>query len=513
MTSGRNNIEKVRSSVDIAGIVEEYGIALKKEGKILKGLCPFHSEKTPSFTVYPENQSFYCFGCCKSGDVFAFVGIKENIPFNEALQKLANRTSIVLHHDSRNNRQTNQNSTEDCTFIYSEAFKLSKQALAEPREGRQTLNFLLSRGFTEESIKSLDVGAYTPGIRKHLQTQYGDEVLKKSGLASYGMGFNYQPVLPHRNANGSIVGLIMRLILKGAYTDGTPLPKYRFTVNLDKSVPFNLYNASREIGQKKDVIIVEGHLDALCLIAHGFKNTIALGGNFLSGSNIEHVKKCGAKNIYLFLDSDEPGCAGTEKAIKSLLDHAGLYPFVITLNQKYKDANEYFLAYNEHPNPGEAFLEHIVNAKMGWKWLASRMGQGIKGDKEKLLIIEDGEEIFLKISDPICQQDFLKSFATAIGVPLADLKKKYRVQPQTGKKARSNQFLNKVKLMIESDRSILEIQDYLKRFYFENKSKMSREEKSTTSFLNTLCTQYDMRGIKDFVDVKIKAQMEAFTNG
>ncbi|OGK08696.1 MAG: hypothetical protein A2W80_15810 [Candidatus Riflebacteria bacterium GWC2_50_8] len=517
----KENIERVRMESDIVDVIMDYNVVIEQKGPVYKGLCPFHAEKTPSFTVYPETQSFYCFGCNKGGDVFAFVGMMDNTPFREAFQKLADKNVIPLNrpahkpHSMRERHNykihTEREKIDMITAAcYSEAYMMARHTLLFKSDGKIAANHLRENGFTDDHIKRLEIGAYTPSIRKHLWDIYGEERLRQTGLISYGMGYNYQLVMPHRDLKGDIVGLVARLVNCGVYSNGDPLPKYRFTNNLDKSIPFNLFGAADDIRKRREVIIVEGHFDALTLVAHDFPQVISLAGNSLSRVHIDYLKDLEVKTAYLYLDNDSPGIAATEKALKLLAGCEEIYPFVVETSQDCKDAKAYFKAYSEHPNPSEAFMERLRSAKSGWKWLADSMALKVQSDRDKVLVIEEAKDVYSMIYDPISKQDFLKTFSEGLKVSSGDLKKMFLAKPPW-KKARPNALellLERINLMITNNKSIFDIQEFIKEHYQANRHKMSRDEKNATSIINVMCGKCDIEGIRSFVDSKLAAIKE-----
>lgn len=313
-------VQAVRDAIDVARVISEH-VNLKRSGRKLKGLCPFHSEKTPSFVVDPDKQLFYCFGCQTGGDAFKFVMLTERLEFPDALRHLASRFGVPVPRHSRRDRGEGARLLD----MHGEAAALYRRALASPA-GAKARAYLESRGLGRETVERLGLG-YAPAgwdnLRNHLRGRgYKDEEIIRSGLAvarRQGSGcydrFRDRLVFPIERLGGGIIGFGGRCL-------GDDEPKY---LNSSDSPIFNkgrhLYGlaASREaIREQDEALIVEGYMDFASLWQAGVRNVVAILG---TGLTPEHARLLGrfTRRAVLNFDPDRAGRQAAERAIPVLL--------------------------------------------------------------------------------------------------------------------------------------------------------------------------------------------------
>ena len=358
MIYGEEIIEEVRSRNDIVDLISTY-VPLKKKGSSYFGLCPFHNEKSPSFSVSRDKQMYYCFGCGAGGNVFTFLMEYENFSFPEALKYLAERAGMELPEEELNEEAKR---TMDAKARLREMNKLSANYfyyLLHSKRGQKGLAYLKNRGITDETIKRFGLGyadIYNDDLYRFLKSKgYSDEELKDSALVTIDERrggsdkFWNRVMFPIMDVNNRVIGFGGRVMGDGS-------PKYlnsKETTLFDKSR--NLYglNFARS-SRKKEIILCEGYMDVISMHQAGFTNTVAaLGTAFTSGHGT--LLKRYTENVILSFDSDEAGQRAILRAIP-ILKEAGLTVRVLNL-KPYKDPDEFIKGLGR-----EALEERISHA-------------------------------------------------------------------------------------------------------------------------------------------------------
>lgn len=310
-----NVTEEIRSRVDIVDLVSQY-VDLKRAGQNFKGLCPFHSEKTPSFTVNPSRQIFHCFGCNKGGDIFTFLMERENLSFQEALASLAEKAGISLE---RSHGPRIQRSEKDSLLA------MQKTALVFFREeyakSPKTRQYLQDRGLTSEIIDRFALG-YTGSSRdalySHLsKTGFPETQIRASGLVHFGERgvfdfFRDRLMFPIMDLQGRVVAFGGRIM-----TAAKDLPKY---INSSESVLFKksetvygLHLAKQAIIDKGYALITEGYLDTIICHQFGFQHAVAPLGTALTPGHCKKIRRFANKAVFVF-DGDKAGIAAARRA-------------------------------------------------------------------------------------------------------------------------------------------------------------------------------------------------------
>lgn len=313
---GQDAVEEVRGATDIVDLIGGY-VPLKRKGKSYVGLCPFHTEKTPSFTVDREKQIYYCFGCQRGGDVYSFLMEHERLEFPEALEELARKQGIHLtpvqgaERSLRRDRTLLEMNLEAARFYY--------RKFQEP-EGKEALAYLLSRGVAPELRRDFKLG-YAPDsweslVRHLLEQGYLPQDLARAGLASSREGGRYYDrfrnrlMFPIENARGEIVGFGGRVLGEGE-------PKYLNSPETELfSKKDHLYGLSRalpEIRRTARALVMEGYMDVLISHQHGFSSAVASLGTALTGEQARLLGRY-VSEVVLAYDSDEAGKAATIRA-------------------------------------------------------------------------------------------------------------------------------------------------------------------------------------------------------
>lgn len=316
-------LDDLRRRADIESTVSSY-VSLKRKGKILTGLCPFHNEKTPSFTVYPETQSYYCFGCGNGGDVITFIRNIENLDYMEAVKLLADRHGVSMPQDGYDSGLSKKR-----TEMYGanrEAARFFHAKLYSP-EGRQGLEYFYSRGLTDDTIRRFGLG-YAPDswhdLENYLvskgysqQLLYDANILRstvKNGKRYYYDAFKNRAMFPVIDLRGNVIAFSGRRI-----HDTDSDRKY---VNTSDTLVYkkgsNLFALNFAKKSKSDsIILCEGNLDVISLHQAGFTNAVAGLGTALTEEQA-HLLSHYAGEIFICYDSDEAGQKATRKAINIL---------------------------------------------------------------------------------------------------------------------------------------------------------------------------------------------------
>ena len=351
-------IEEVRMKNDIVDVISGY-VRLQKKGSSYFGLCPFHNEKSPSFSVSPGKQMYYCFGCGAGGNVFTFVMEYENFTFIEAVKYLAERAGVKLPEGEYSKEQR---AASDLKTVLLEVNKKAASYYyyqLKQEGGRQAYEYLKNRELSDETIKNFGLGyssKYSDSLYRYLKGKgYSDTILKESGLFSaderYGMHDKFwnRVMFPIMDVNNRVIGF-------GGRVMGDAKPKYLNspeTKIFDKSR--NLYglNIARR-SRKNYLIICEGYMDVISMHQAGFTNAVASLGTALTSGHASLMSRY-TKEVLLTYDSDEAGQKAALRGIP-ILREAGIKPRVVNL-APYKDPDEFIKAQGQ-----EAFEKRLTEA-------------------------------------------------------------------------------------------------------------------------------------------------------
>jgi len=313
-------VNEVKERLDIVDVISGY-VPLKKAGKNYKGLCPFHTEKTPSFVVFPESQSWHCFGCGASGDVFSFVERFENMEFGEALRLLADRAGVELRPRSKEAQAAAQ--LEDrLAKINAQAAAYYHGLLQKAEEAAHARRYLDRRGISEATTAAFQLGYARDdwqALGNHLTTKgYSWADLLEAGLVLERQGGGYydrfrgRVMFPIHDVRGSVTGFGARAL------DDTP-PKYLNspqTALFDKSgVLYGIHRARSAIREQGCAVIVEGYMDVLMAHQHQRENVLASLGTAVTEKQIRVVKKL-TKKLILAMDADTAGDQATLRGLQ-----------------------------------------------------------------------------------------------------------------------------------------------------------------------------------------------------
>src|SRR5713226_589879 len=326
MAEAGSTAERVKQQADIVRVVGEY-VRLKKTGKDFSGLCPFHQEKTPSFTVSPIKQIFYCFGCGKGGDIFNFVMEMERCEFPDALRLVAEKCGISIPKAKPSSPAERTQSSVRTTLVemHREAQTFFVKQLQETAEGKLARAYLEDRGLDKATIERFGIG-YAPSggdvLLCHLKGKYAEKLMAESGLVSRGEGgrlfdrFRRRITFPIANESGKIVAFGCRAL-------GDDQPKYlnspETPIYSKSNMLYHLDRAKEALRRSDFAVLVEGYMDAIAVARAGISNVVASCGTSLAEPQIKLLGRF-TKRVIVNYDPDAAGQAATERSISLLLE-------------------------------------------------------------------------------------------------------------------------------------------------------------------------------------------------
>ncbi|HEV7782798.1 MAG TPA: DNA primase [Chitinophagaceae bacterium] len=319
----QTTIQQILGRLDIIDVIGGF-VKLKKRGSNYLGLCPFHNEKTPSFTVSPAKELYKCFGCGKAGNTISFIMEHEKYSYVEALKWLANKYGIEIEETFQNDEQRQQMQVAESLYIINTfAQQFFSRSLLETEEGQDIgLSYLKERGFREDIIKKFQLG-YSPEQRdaftkEALAKQYSSELLIRSGLVANRndqLTDNYRGriIFPVHNHSGKVLGFGARIL-----KSNDKAPKYINTpeneIYIKSKILYGSYQARQSIDKADECLLVEGYTDVVSLHQAGIENVVASGGTSLTPDQLRLVRKY-TNNLTIIYDGDT---AGVKAALRGL---------------------------------------------------------------------------------------------------------------------------------------------------------------------------------------------------
>ncbi|MCK5199700.1 MAG: DNA primase, partial [Spirochaetales bacterium] len=332
--------QEILDKTSIVDVVSEY-LSLKQKGDRHWGLCPFHNEKTPSFSVTEDKNMFYCFGCHKGGNVFDFLIEIENLSFFEAFKRLAEKAGIEVD----NNKESPEDKHKVALLeLYNKIAGSFNYILLNKDSGEYARKYLIKRGISEETINAFKLG-YAPSERFWLydflkNKHYSDDFLAKSGIFSKKNNrislFSNRIMFPIINIQQDTIAFSGRKLKEsdwgGKYINSPETNIYRKGETI-----FGIHTAVKEIRKKKEFILVEGNFDVLAFYQSGIRNVVAPLGTAFTEKQARYLKRYASKCLIVF----DPDVAGIEATLKSavILEKYGIANYVITLPEG-KDPSE-----------------------------------------------------------------------------------------------------------------------------------------------------------------------------
>ncbi|MFP4266857.1 MAG: DNA primase [Spirochaetaceae bacterium] len=415
-------LQEISDKINIADVVSDY-VTLENKGSRYWGLCPFHSEKTPSFSVAPEKNLFYCFGCHKGGSVFTFLMEVEHISFVEAVQLLAQRAGVSLESAEQSETGTEEQALSE---LYERTHKMFRYFLVARKEGEKARSYIKERGVSEETEELFGLG-YSPEDRRWLygflrKKNYSPSFLAKSGLFSRRYPeislFSGRLVFPIRRTNGKVVAFGGRSLDGGEpkYINSPDTELYR-----KKTTLFGLYEGAKEIRRSREVLVVEGYFDVIAFFDAGIPRAVAPLGTSLTEEQGRVLKRYSDRAVLIF-DDDRAGREAAVRAIE-VCEKAGLDCSVV-IPEGGKDPAD--ILANEGSESLQYMLKYTINS---FEYLidsaVKRLGKNSPEEKSRVVSAVSG---YLKsVRSEVRRQEYIRRLAEVLDITTDAVQSDYDV--------------------------------------------------------------------------------------
>ncbi|MFA5514628.1 MAG: DNA primase [Sphaerochaetaceae bacterium] len=424
-------IEEIKNRISIIEVISPY-LTLTRKGDRYWGLCPFHEEKTPSFSVLPEKGFFHCFGCNKSGSIFDFVMEMEHLSFPEALKKLAEKAGVPLAQETAAQRKMREE-TEALRLLYEKLAASFHYILLNSESAQTGRDYIYKRGFTDASIERFHLG-FAPEDPQWLYSfllskQYSEDLLKKSGLFARRNGtyplFRNRLMFPIRDWQGRVVAF------GGRDLSGTSQAKYINTPETalyrKREIAYGLYEGLKAIKEQEQVVVCEGYFDVIAMHQSGLETAVAPLGTAFTTEQAKLIKRYAHKLSTLF-DSDKAGTAATKKTL-IIAQGSGFETQVIHL-QGAKDPAE--LLEKEGP---DVLAKACSSSKSGFHHLVHSAISLYDSTKAtgKLQIFKEIKPYLDAVESQIVRQSYLRDLAGYLQVDESTLQQDYQKETSVKK--------------------------------------------------------------------------------
>lgn len=411
-------VETIRDRSDLVSVVSEY-LTLKKAGQNFTGLCPFHTEKTPSFSVNPSKQFFHCFGCGVGGDVFQFVMKAEGVAFPEALRRLAGKAGVALPEAGPDERESPARREAAQIYELNEAAAAYfHRTLIERPEGAFCRDYLKGRGITAETIEAFSVGFALPrrdDLLKQFSKQYSRSLLEKAGLIARREGehgeeilfdrFRNRVLFPIRNLQGRVVGFGGRVLddaqPKYLNTPETPVfTKGKHLFALDRAKGAGIHS----------LIVVEGYFDVIAAHQAGIPNVVGTMGTALTSDHLRLIRRISEKIVLIF-DPDEAGARAALRTAPLLIEE-GISAKVISL----PSGEDPDLFIRKEGKAG--FLKKLEEGKTPIDFAIFKMTEAssLKSVDDKIKVIDEIFPLIEKLRNEVEQSHYLKRLSDVLQI-------------------------------------------------------------------------------------------------
>ena len=459
----RDTIAKILDTAQIEQVVGDF-VNLKKSGSILKGNCPFHQEKTPSFVVNPNKNIFKCFGCGKGGDSVSFIMEHEKFTFPEALRFLANKYHIEIEETqvSVEDKQV-LDEKESLLIALNYAAKFYQTQLTETEDGKAIgLSYFKERGFLDDTINTFQLGysqdSYDTFFNQAIKDGYNPEVLLKAGLIKEKNGKHYdffrdRVMFPIFNVSGKVVAFGGRM-LKSAKPENTNVynPKHINTAETEvyhkSQVLYGISHAKPDIRKNDVCYLVEGYTDVISLYQAGIRNVVASSGTALTKEQVQLVKRF-TENMVILYDGDAAGIKAAIRGLDIVLEQGMNVKLVLLPDREDPDS---FVK----KNGTDATLKFIEENQQDF--ILFKATQGIKDigndPVKKSEVVKDIVESIAKVDDNIKRQIYIKHCAGIVDVPeniLVNETNKIRTQQFKKSKELNQQDADAINDYVKSD--------------------------------------------------------------
>ncbi|MBC2165899.1 DNA primase [Listeria booriae] len=422
-------IDEIRSQVDIVDVVGNY-VQLKKQGRNYTGLCPFHGEKTPSFSVSPEKQIFHCFGCGKGGNVFSFLMQIDGLSFVESVKKVADLAHIPLDvaisqgDSAPGNKPDSQESK--MIEIHQLASKLYHYLLMETEEGQEALQYLLDRGMSEQELDHFEIGfapAHASTVTTFLKKREVDLALAvESGLLTERDDgevvdrFRNRIMFPIKNDRGQLVGFSGRLFNQ---EDG---PKYlnspETPIFNKRNILYHFSDARQEIRKKEEILLLEGYMDVISSVSATFSNGVASMGTSLTEEHVQMIRRVTNRAIICY-DGDRAGIEASFKAGTMLAEQHRLEVFVLQLPNG-KDPDDFIRS-----EGAEKFAEIYTHQRLTWtafKLQFFKRNRNLQNETDKIAYLGEALAEIGKLDQAVERELYLKQLGSEFDLSMEALK-------------------------------------------------------------------------------------------
>jgi DNA primase len=426
----QDDVDAVRDRTDLVRLVQQY-VALKKAGRSFSGLCPFHPEKTPSFSVDPAKGLFYCFGCGKGGNAFHFLQEIEGLTFPEAAERLANSAGITLRYEGGAPKDARAASRKQALYrANARAAELYQRFLLDDRNAEQARRYLQKRGLSKESVQEFGVG-YAPAERdfllRRMAKDFSPEILVEAGVAMRdGRGqvrdrFRSRVLFPIHDLTGQAVGFGARL-LEGdgpKYLNSPETPVYR-----KGDLLYNLHRAKGELTRAGRAFVVEGYTDVIALHQGGIPTAVATCGTAISEGHFRLLSRF-CPRIVLAFDSDEAGARAAERAY-GMFEAFGVEVLVLILPEGQDPAD---LVTEEGP---EAFEKLAARAEPVVEYMLRRRvrGAALDSPEGKARAWREALPIVAGLKDQVLRSEYAGRLADLVGVSDTDVRLELERHPE-----------------------------------------------------------------------------------
>lgn len=432
-------VSQIKDKLDVLDVVSK-DVILKKSGGNYWGLCPFHKEKTPSFSVNPAKGIYKCFGCGEGGDALSYLMKTRNIDFKDLIKELANEFGLELPntYSGVNNKDVREQMIKAC----STAAEYYLHSLFATSDAQTALSYLNNRGIDEKIIKRYNLGfasKETSALYKSLKKNFSDDVLEKSGLilktakGDFIDRFRNRIIIPIQDENGDIVAFGARAIEKDQN------PKY---LNSSDSLIYNkskllygLYYAKDSIKQSDSIIVMEGYFDVISAQANGIENCVASCGTSLTQDHIKLISRYSkSRKIYLSFDTDSAGIKAANRGAEVIKEAFTGLGNIKQFDENYSDANNDKYACEirvitppEGKDPdefirnsgAEAFFKHIEHAPLLIDFQIDsvlKKKNEAKSPNDKLKLVKELIPILAEIQNKIIRSEYVKMVASTLNI-------------------------------------------------------------------------------------------------
>lgn len=433
MINGRiedEKINQIREAVDIVDLIGEY-VQLKKQGRNYFGLCPFHGENSPSFSVSAEKQIFHCFGCGAGGNIFTFLMDIEGYNFVESAKVLAEKGNVPL--DVEINKDSKRSNMPAGSQQMVEAHDLLRKfyhhLLVNTKEGQDALEYLLKRGFTEETIEKFQIGYSLDSwdfVSKFLLKRgFPAEYMEQAGLIiyrekdeSYFDRFRNRVMFPIMDHQGNTIAFSGRAM-------GDDEPKYLNSpetpiFNKSKTL-YNFHHARPHIRKKEQVVIFEGFADCISAVRAGVENSVATMGTALTEQHIQLLKR-NTDQILICYDSDSAGLNAANRAVNMLQDHD--FSVKVAHMPDNLDPDDYIKEFGE-----KSFVSEVIGASltyMAFKMHYLRRGKNVNNEGDRIQYIEEVLKEISRLPNAVERDHYLRQLSSEFSLSLDALEQQQR---------------------------------------------------------------------------------------